>query len=66
MGWVDWVSVILFVPLLVALTILLVYLVIGMLGSNARRRKIAAQAAAEPEPTEATRPKRATRQVPGD
>jgi len=62
----DWIGVVLFVPLLVALAILIVYLVIGMIGSNARRRKIANEQAQQRAQTTAIKPKRTTRQVPGD
>jgi hypothetical protein len=66
----DWVGVVLFAPLLLALAILIVYIVIGLLGSNARRRQVAIQRRAEaPEAAErpAAKPRRrAPSQTPGD
>jgi hypothetical protein len=66
MSWLDWIGVVLFVPLLLALTILLVYLTIGIIGSGARRRRVAQEAAAKREAAATVKPKRAQRQVPGD
>ena len=66
MSWVDWVGVVLFAPLLLALTLLLGYVIVGIIGSGPRRRRIAQQAAAEPEATDEARPKRTPRQAPGD
>ena len=66
MGWADWIGIALFAPLLLALVLLLVYLIVGIIGSGPRRRRIAERAAAEPEPTEEARPKQSPSQVPGD
>jgi hypothetical protein len=70
----DWVGVVLFAPLLLALGILLVYIVIGLLGSRARLRRVAIQreteardeARDEPERPAATPRRRAPSQSPGD
>jgi hypothetical protein len=70
----DWVGVVLFAPLLLALGILLVYIVIGLLGSRARLRRVAIQrdiealdaARDESERPAATPRRRAPSQSPGD
>jgi hypothetical protein len=66
MSWLDWIGAVLFVPLLLALATLIVYLTIGLIGSPARRRRIAEEAEAKRASTDETRPKRAARRVPGD
>jgi hypothetical protein len=66
----DWVGVVLFAPLLLALGILLVYIVIGLLGSRARLRRVAIQREIEAldaaERPAATPRRRAPSQSPGD
>lgn len=66
MSWVDWIGVVLFAPLLLALAILMVYLTIGIIGSGARRRRIAIEAAAKRESMDTVKPKRTPRQATGD
>lgn len=66
MGWTDWIGVALFAPLLVALALLLGYVIIGVIGSGPRRRRIANQLKAEPGPADEARPSRNPRQAPGD
>jgi hypothetical protein len=65
MSWLDWIGVVLFAPLLLALALLIVYLTIGMIGSIPRRRRIAREAA-ERAAKDIVRPKRTPRQAPGD
>jgi hypothetical protein len=66
MSWLDWIGVVLFAPLLLALAILIVYLTIGFIGSGARRRRVAMEAAAKRESAATAKPKRTPRQAPGD
>lgn len=62
----DWIGIALFAPLLLALTLLLVYVVIGILGSGPRRRRIANQPPDEREPSGDAKPAATRRQAPGD
>ena len=60
MGPIDWIGVALMAPFLLAMLALGVYLVLGMIGSIPRRRRLARRLPAEParKPT--------PRQAPGD
>jgi hypothetical protein len=66
LSWLDWIGVVLFAPLLLALVTLLVYLTIGFIGSGARRRRVAKEAAAKREAPDKVKAKRTPGQAPGD
>ena len=61
----DWVGVVLLAPLLLALTILIVYLIIGMIISGPRLRRIAREKQT-PKPTDEIKPTTSPRRAPGD
>lgn len=66
MSVVDWIGVALMAPFLLAMTLLIVYLTIGLLGSRKRLRQIAEAKAATPPAEENVRPSRTPSEVPGD